>query len=195
MFNDETQCMDAGLDQSIADDDGGACDEGGPDDFVDDLNRRFRRPLARYFEKRIREQYDVDDLVQEVFIRLVYRNVPERIDRLEGYVFQTAANVIRDRLRRQAARCHAEHAPLDEADLPPDLLSPERILHDRQLLERAIAALQELAPRTRRIFVLRRHENMGHDEIARRMGMTVHGVRFHLLRAKMHLALRMQADA
>jgi len=167
----------------------------GAEDFVADLNRRFRRPLVSYFEKRIREQYDVDDLVQEVFIRLVHRSVPERIDHLEGYVFQTAANVIRDRARRLASRHAAAHESLEEADLPANQLSPERVLQDRQLLERAIAALQELAPRTRQVFVLRRHENMGHGEIARHMGMTVHGVRFHLLRAKAHLALRMAVDA
>lgn len=165
------------------------------DGFVADLNRRFRRPLVSYFEKRIREQYDVDDLVQEVFIRLVHRSTPDRIGHLEGYVFQTAANIIRDRARRQAARRYAEHESLEDADLPPDQRSPERVLHDRQQLERAIAALQELAPRTRQVFVLRRHENMAHGEIARHLGMTVHGVRFHLLRAKTHLALRMGADA
>ena len=46
---------------------------GGSADFLVHLDRRYRRPLTSYFEKRIRESYDIDDLVQEVFIRLAHR--------------------------------------------------------------------------------------------------------------------------
>ena len=70
---------------------------------IADLDRRYRVPLIRYFGKRIREAYDVDDLVQEVFIRLVRQAAIESVQQIDSYVFQTAANVIRDRARRHAA--------------------------------------------------------------------------------------------
>ena len=35
------------------------------------FNVEMQMVASRYFEKRIRESYDIDDLVQEVFIRLV----------------------------------------------------------------------------------------------------------------------------
>jgi hypothetical protein len=38
-----------------------------------------------------------------------------------SYIFQTAANVIRDRARRQAARHHREHDELSEGDLPTEM--------------------------------------------------------------------------
>jgi len=162
--------------------------------FLTDLDRRYRRPLVAYFQKRIREAYDVDDLVQEVFIRLTHRADLENIDYLEGYVFQTAANVIRDRLRRRTTRHASEHDPLEESALPSDDLSPERVLQGRQLLDRAIEALRELPARTRQVFILCRYEEMKQEEIAAHLGLSSSGVRFHLRQAKAHLARRLEQD-
>src|SRR5258707_6412552 len=160
--------------------------------FLGAVDRRYRVPLIRYFGKRIREAYDVDDLVQEVFIRLVRQAAIESVQQIDSYVFQTAANVIRDRARRQAARHHREHDELCESDLPTNDLSPERVLLGAEQLERAIAALEELSESTRQVFVLRRYEGMRHEEIAAHLGMSVSGVRFHMEKAKAHLARRLE---
>jgi RNA polymerase sigma factor (sigma-70 family) len=162
---------------------------------IDDLDRRFRRPLMSYFEKRIRENYDVDDLVQEVLIRLTLRDSLADIQYLEGYVFQTAANVMRDRLRRLAVRRVADHAPLENCELPTNDFSPERVLQSRQLLDKALTALRELPARTREVFVLRLYEGLKHEEIASSLQLSVEGVRFHLRRAKAHLAKELERDA
>ena len=160
--------------------------------FFADLDRRYRVPLIRYFGKRIREAFDVDDLVQEVFIRLVRQAAIESVTQIDSYVFQTAANVIRDRARRHAARHHREHGPLSDSELPPNDLSPERVLLGAEQLARAISALEELPENTRRVFVLRRYEGMRHEEIATHLGMSVSGVRFHMEKAKAHLARRLE---
>jgi RNA polymerase sigma factor (sigma-70 family) len=160
--------------------------------FLADLDRRYRVPLIRYFGKRIREAYDVDDLVQEVFIRLVRQATIESVEQIDSYVFQTAANVIRDRARRHAARHHREHDELSESDLPTNDLSPERVLLGTEQLARAVAALEELPENTRRVFVLRRYEGMRHEQIAAHLGISVSGVRFHMEKAKAHLARRLE---
>ncbi|MBM0103788.1 RNA polymerase sigma factor [Steroidobacter sp. S1-65] len=152
------------------------------------LDRRYRRPLTSYFEKRIRESYDIDDLVQEVFIRLAHRPNFDNIEYLEGYVFQIAANVIRDRVRRRAVRHAADHDSLENSELPINDFSPERVLQGRQLLDRALGALTELPARTRHVFVLRLYEGMKQEEIAASLQISVETVRFHLRRAKEHMA-------
>jgi RNA polymerase sigma factor (sigma-70 family) len=166
-----------------------------PASLLTDLDRRYRRPLVAYFEKRIREAYDVDDLVQEVFIRLAHRSQLEDINYLEGYVFQVAANVIRDRLRRRLTRHAADHDPIEESLLPTDDFSPERVLQGRQLLTQAIGALEELPARTRQVFILYRYEEMTQEQIAAHLGLSLSGVRFLLRQAKAHLARRLEQDA
>jgi RNA polymerase sigma factor (sigma-70 family) len=166
-----------------------------PEVFLANLDRRYRRPLIAYFERRIREACDVDDLVQEVFIRLDRRLRQESVAYLEGYVFQTAANVIRDRLRRRLTRRTSQHDPIEGAALPSDDFSPERVLQGRELLLRALEALQELPARTRQVFVLCRYEEMRQDEVAAHLGLSVSGVRFLLRQAKAHLTRRLEQDA
>lgn len=160
--------------------------------FIADLDRRYRVPLMRYFGKRIREVYDVDDLVQEVFIRLVRQAAIESVQQIDSYVFQTAANVIRDRARRHATRHHREHDELLESNLPINDLSPERVFLGTEQLARAVTALEELPENTRRVFVLRRYEGMRHEEIAAHLALSVSGVRFHMAKAKAHLARRLE---
>jgi RNA polymerase sigma factor (sigma-70 family) len=150
----------------------------GGEAFLKDLDRRYRVPLMRYFTKRIREAYDVDDLVQEVFIRLVRHAEIESVQQIDSYVFQTAANVILDRARRQITRHHHQHHELKETDLPADDLSPERMLLGQQQLDQAIAALQELPENTRNVFMLRRYEGMRFEEIAAHLNMSASGARF-----------------
>src|SRR5688572_29256001 len=89
-------------------------------DLLVDLDRRYRLSLVNYFEKRIREAYDIDDLVQEVFIRLARRAELSDIKQIEGYVFQTAANVMRDRARRRATHHASAHEEIREEALPTD---------------------------------------------------------------------------
>jgi RNA polymerase sigma factor (sigma-70 family) len=156
--------------------------------FIADLHRRYRVPLMRYFAKRIREAFDVDDLVQEVFVRLLRQASIQAVQQVDSYVFQTAANVIRDRARRQAARHHHQHDELSEAAHPTDNLTPERVLLGGETLAVAIAALEALPANTRRVFVLRRYEGMRYEEIATHLRISVSGVRFHMEKAKAHVA-------
>ncbi|HEX8533499.1 MAG TPA: sigma factor, partial [Allosphingosinicella sp.] len=82
----------------------------GPDDGSDgrdELAREakpLRRLLVRYFSRRVPAGFEVDDLVQEVFLRIVARDSTSRIEHLGRYVHQTAASVVADLSRRRRAR-------------------------------------------------------------------------------------------
>ncbi|KAA5803568.1 sigma-70 family RNA polymerase sigma factor [Alkalicaulis satelles] len=159
---------------------------------ISDLDRRFRRPLVAYFNKRIREQYDVDDLVQEVFLRLVRRAELSDVEAIDRYIFRTAANVIKDRSRRRSARLQHLHHGFDETEIDSDLFSPERVLLGKEALEQLAAALDAMPEKTRNVFMLRRYEGLKNSEIAALLGLTVSGVRFHIIRAKAYLARRLE---
>ncbi|HWT52955.1 MAG TPA: sigma factor, partial [Caulobacter sp.] len=71
---------------------------------VDLAVRRHEGMLRRFVASRIGRDADVDDIVQEVFVRFARRTPGEAIERLEAYLFQTANNLIRDRARRRQVR-------------------------------------------------------------------------------------------
>src|SRR5258708_23092969 len=71
--------------------------------------------LVRWFARRVRQQADVEDMVQDVFVRIAARDSTERVEHLGGYVLKTAWSVMADRVRRRASRMAALHVPLATA--------------------------------------------------------------------------------
>lgn len=155
------------------------------------LSRAYRSPLTSFFRKRIADRSDVDDLVQEVFVRLARRGDLSRIQQIEGYLFQTAASILRDRVRRRAVRRYDVHEPFDERAHAGEFFSPERVLQGRQEVAEVVAALHELPERTRAIFALHRFEELAYGEIARRLGISVSAVEKHMMKAIAHLSRRL----
>jgi RNA polymerase sigma factor (sigma-70 family) len=148
----------------------------------------LRAPLTGYFRRRIRQQEDAHDLVQEVFLRLSTRGRLAGIENLKGYAFQVADSVLTDRQRRRSVRHVDAHVELDPERMGEPELAPDRIVAGRDALKRALAALDQLPERTRTIFVLRRLEGMRYIEIAKRLGLSVSAVEKHMVRAIAHLA-------
>lgn len=158
---------------------------------IEALDARFRTSLERYFSRRIRDRAETDDMIQEVFLRLVKRGSLDNVDRLGGYVFETASSVLMDRLRRRRSRQEERHEEFDGQVHGDVDFSPERVLIGRETLARATAVLLELPERTRVIFVLRRLEGMRYLDIAARLGISVSAVEKHMERAMAHLVQRL----
>ncbi len=151
------------------------------------LSQRFRGVLMRYFERHLRESADVEDMVQEVFMRLLRRRDLVAINRQEGYLFETAASVMRDRARRRAVRHAQSHERYEESVHAVEDVSLERVSMDTEALQMLARALQELPERTRMVFVLHRMEELRQSEIARRLGISVSAVEKHMIKAMAYL--------
>lgn len=147
----------------------------------------MRSPLLAYFRRRVREASDVEDLVQEVFLRLTVRGTPDHLDGASGYIFQTAASVLADRHRRRTVRHADDHVLLDPETHGETDFDPHRITVGRQALCAAAAALLTMPERTRTIFLLKRLEGLRHQAIAIQLGISVSAVEKHVVRAMEHL--------
>jgi RNA polymerase sigma-70 factor (ECF subfamily) len=150
--------------------------------------RPVRQSLARYFARRLRDRSDVDDLVQEVFTRIVARDSTHPIEHLGRYVYQTASSVLADYARRRSARRSEFHVAFDPELHGETEFDPERILSGRQDVAAATAALLSLPERTRTVFVLRRLEGARSREVAEQLGISVSAVEKHMIRAVRHLS-------
>lgn len=157
--------------------------------FLDGLARRYSRALNRFFERRApRLSSEREDLTQEVFARLAQRSSEEEIEQAEGYLFQTASNVLTDRIRRLSVRRSVDHVEYDENKHAVEDFSAERVLEAREQVEIVVAALEDLPERTRFAFVLHRFEGLRQREIAQRLGISVSAVEKHIVRALDHVS-------
>ncbi len=158
---------------------------------IADLSVRYGQAVRRFFSRRLRDGADVEDLTQEVFARLLKRAELGEIANIEGYLFHTAANLLRERARKSARRPGDDITP--DPALPDSVedFSPVRILLGREAYARMVEALQELPERVRTIFVLNRFEELSAAEIARRLGVSVSTVEKDMMRAIAHLKARL----
>jgi RNA polymerase sigma factor (sigma-70 family) len=161
---------------------------------IESLSTRFRGPLRRFFAKRRIPPHDIDDLVQEVFIRMAVRRDVASVQRLEAYLFTVAANLLRDRHRYLSSQAMKGHEPYDEALHGGALQSqgPDRALLATQMVAQLVEALHELPERTRVIFTLYHLEDLSHREISQSLGIPVSTIEKHMSRATAHLVKRMQ---
>lgn len=149
--------------------------------------------LRRYFRRRVREE-DVDDLVQDVFVRLQSAQSDDAVENVEGYLFATAHNVLANQYRGRAARAVSLHQEWGEDVEAADPLSPERIAIGREEYQRVVSAISNLPPRTREAFEMNRFENLTYQLIAKRMGISRNSVKDLMRRALMRIAEGLEAD-
>ena len=148
----------------------------------------FRPALRGYFARRVGSPAEADDLTQEVIVRILRRARTGPIENVDGYIFQAAANLLREQGRQAAMRKAAPAVNLGVELLGGDeAQTPERILLGRDACQQLLESLYELPERTRTVFVLNRFEDMKAAEIARRLGVSVSAVEKHMMRALAHL--------
>lgn len=160
---------------------------------VEALSVRLRGPLKRYFLNRHVPAHEIEDLLQEVFMRLSARAGIEKLERVDAYVFAAASNLLRDRRRQMQSHASSAHEPYDESihGSMRASLEPDRILLGSQLLSELVAALYELPERTRAVFSLYHFEDLSHAEIGDRLGIAVSTVEKNMARANAHLLKRL----
>jgi RNA polymerase sigma factor (sigma-70 family) len=155
------------------------------------MGRRYRPALMAFFVRRVRNTAEAEDLTQEVLVRLV--EVPAgEMTRPDAYIFQIAANLLRDRHRRYQVREAWRNDVQQQDALGADFLDPLRVLESRESLGMLIRAITELSQRSRDILLLFRLEKVRKREIAESFGISVSAVDKHLIRATAHLTKRLE---
>jgi len=151
--------------------------------------RRLRLLLAHLAGRAVRRSVDLDDLLQEVWLRVVSRpgGVPPPAPedpadrRLARYLDTVARHVVIDVARAlRAARRDGRVERLDRSEWSwaggPDRQVPARTAGPftkaagGEGAERLVRAFEELAPEHRRVLGLRQLEGLNAREAARRMG-------------------------
>jgi RNA polymerase sigma-70 factor (ECF subfamily) len=158
------------------------------------LSRRFRPALIAFFVRRMHNHSEAEDLTQEVLMRVVERGAAIDERGPDAYVFQIAANLLRDRSRRLKVRAaYRSGFGMIDADRVEEL-DPDRVVQARHTLDIILRALGELPDRTRNIFILFRLENMKQREIAAMLGLSVRTVEQHVIRASVHLRQHLESE-
>ncbi len=164
---------------------------------------RERRRLLAFIRRWITDAGEAEDVLQETFYELVlaYRMM-QPVEQAGGWLLRVARNRIIDRFRRQRARPRqvgAEAANVAQADrgiedlLPDADADPESALMREMLLAEVAAALGELPPEQRAVFIAHELEGVTFRELAARSGVSINTLLSRKRYATQFLRERLQA--
>jgi len=169
------------------------------------LSETFEREQSRlrnFIRKRVADQTDVEDILQEVFYELIeaYRLV-KPVEQVAAWLYRVARNRITDLFRSQQRKAAREaSAPPSETGaelrwedlLPSPEAGPEAAYARSVLSEELDAALDELPEEQREVFIA--HEVMGYSfkEIAAQTGVSVNTLLSRKRYAVLHLRERLR---
>ena len=150
------------------------------------LFERHHRPLFRYFVSMNRNRELSEDLVQDVFFRMLrYRASYDPKQSFTAWMYQIARNANVDQAQKRKAEVvgidefddHRRPEPASEAPGPEEAAAKGQ---DLAVLRRA---LDRLAEDKREILVLSRFQNLKYEEIASLLGCEVGTVKVRVFRA------------
>lgn len=159
----------------------------GDRDALERLVGRYLRPIHAVTASYLAERADVEDAVQETFLRA--------LDRIAGYqparpfapwLYQVARNVARNRLATSARR---RTEPLPVSGLEEPTPGPDVVMERAEIRQLVDAAIGDLPEQQRTAFRLHDVEGYTTNEIARIMGLSSGTIRSHVHYARR--ALRM----
>ena len=172
------------------------------DQQISEAIERERPRLRNFIRRRVPDQSDAEDILQDVFSELVeaYRMM-KPLEQVTAWLFRVARNRITDLFRSKKREASTEPAVTTEDGetlqwedlLPAPDAGPESAYARSVLLEEMDAALDELPEEQREVFVA--HEFLGYSfkELAEQTGVRVNTLLSRKHYAVLHLRERLQS--
>jgi RNA polymerase sigma factor (sigma-70 family) len=168
---------------------------------IADVIANERPRLRSFIRRRVANDADADDLLQDVFAELVeaYRLLMP-IEFVTGWLFRVARNRITDLFRRKRPEAFSDALREDEDGellnvedlLPSPEAGPEAQYIRTLLLDELQQALAELPAEQRDVFVAHELEGRSFKELAAESGVSVNTLLSRKRYAVLHLRKRLQ---
>ncbi|MGO8814703.1 MAG: RNA polymerase sigma factor [Terriglobia bacterium] len=176
--------------------------------MTDDQNHRIAETVEReqsrlrnFIRKRVLDENEAEDILQEVFYELVqaYR-LMKPVEQVGAWLYRVARNRIIDRFRKRKPEAPRTPSVDEEGEFFPweDLLpspdaGPEASFAHELLLDEIEAALDELPEGQREVFVAHEIEGRSFNELAAATGLSVNTLLSRKHYAVLHLRRRLRA--
>src|SRR6266480_2203379 len=164
-----------------------------------------RSRLGNFIRRRVPDPADAEDVLQEVFYKLVEANrLLMPIDHVTGWLFSVARNRITDLWRKKKPVSFSDTSPEDTGDEHDELLQiedllpspdagPEALYVRSVLLDELELALDELPDEQREVFVAHELEGRSFKELSAESGVNMNTLLSRKRYAVLHLRERLQS--
>ena len=174
------------------------------DQRISEVVKREQSRLRNFIRRRVPDPRDAEDILQDVFYKLVEANrLLMPIEHVTGWLFRVARNRITDLFRKKKPESFSDTAVArddddDEVLLFEDLLpspdaGPEALYARNVLLDELELAIDELPEEQREVFVAHELEGRSFKEMSAETGVSVNTLLSRKRYAVLHLRERLQS--
>src|SRR6266852_9409551 len=172
------------------------------DERISQEIKRERRRLWNFIRRRVTDEADAEDILQDVFYELIeaYR-LMKPVEQVGAWLYRVARNRIIDRFRKRrpeafggvSSSASNEDLLRLEDLLPSPDAGPEAAYARSVLLEELDAALGELPDEQRDIFIAHEIDGRSFKQLADETGLSINTLLSRKRYAVLHLRRRLQA--
>ena len=172
------------------------------DQRISEVVKREGSRLRNFIRRRVPDPRDAEDVLQDVFYRLVEANrLLMPIDHVTGWLFRVARNRITDLFRKKTPELFSDAVVENEEGealqiedlLPSPDAGPEALYFRNLVLDELELALDELPDEQREVFVAHELEGRSFKELAEETGVSVNTLLSRKRYAVLHLRERLQS--
>ena len=169
---------------------------------ISEVVKREQSRLRNFIRRRVPDPRDAEDILQDVFYKLVEANrLLMPIEHVTGWLFRVARNRITDLFRKKRPESFSDTAVADEDAellqledlLPSPADGPEALYARNVLLDELELAVDELPEEQREVFVAHELEGRSFKEMAAGTGVNVNTLLSRKRYAVLHLRERLQS--
>jgi RNA polymerase sigma factor (sigma-70 family) len=167
---------------------------------ISDVVKRERSRLLNFIRRHVPDPGDAEDILQDVFYRLVEANrLLMPIEHVSGWLFRVARNRITDVFRKKEPENFSDIELDDDEEslqfedlLPSPDDGPDAVFTRNVLLNELQHALSELPKEQREVFVAHELEGRSFKEMAEQTGVSINTLLARKRYAVLHLRERLQ---
>src|SRR5437667_3600136 len=172
------------------------------DQRISEVIKREQARLRNFIRRRVPDPRDAEDILQDVFYKLVEANrLLMPIDHVTAWLFRVARNRITDLFRKQRTERFSDAEIEDEVGellrieylLPSTNAGPEALYVHSVLLDELELALEELPEEQREIFIAHELEGRSFKELSAESGVNINTLLARKRYAVLHLRERLQS--
>jgi RNA polymerase sigma factor (sigma-70 family) len=137
--------------------------------------------LKSYLRGKFPSVHDVDDVVQESYLKVWKARMQNPIQSAKSFLFQVARHLAIDRIRRDKVRGTDVLPDFEISSVLDDSPGVAEAACSREEMKLLAQAIHALPPRCRAVIILRQIEGVSQREIARRLNLSELTVQTHVV--------------
>lgn len=150
--------------------------------LIEDSYKKYQRSVFLYIYYKIGNKEEAEDLVQDVFVRLMDYQQMLRVDTIKYFIFTISRNLLYDYFRHHYKRLEVTSYIYDQRETCTNETEEEVIARDLLLLEKKKVA--QLSLQRRKVYMMTRFENKTLPEVSRILNLSSRTVENHLFASR-----------